>query len=69
MLSGRRKKDYAAESAADALEAQAEAMGVAQVAGSENGNVIAGDAGSNGYAADDEGDTFIESPEYETATA
>lgn len=29
MLSGRRKKDYAAESAAEALEAQAEAMGVA----------------------------------------
>ena len=28
MLSGRRKKDYAAESAADALVAQAEAMGV-----------------------------------------
>ncbi len=27
MLSGRRKKDYAAESSADALEAQAEAMG------------------------------------------
>ncbi len=27
MLSGRRKKDYAAESAAEALEAQAEAMG------------------------------------------
>ena len=27
MLSGRRKKDYAAESAADALEAQAEALG------------------------------------------
>ncbi len=29
MLSGRRKKDYAVESAADALAAQAEAMGVA----------------------------------------
>jgi single-strand DNA-binding protein len=28
MLSGRRKKDYAAESAAEALAAQAEAMGV-----------------------------------------
>ena len=27
MLSGKRKKDYAAESAADALEAQANAMG------------------------------------------
>ena len=33
MLSGRRKKDYAAESAAEALEAQAEAMGVAAEAG------------------------------------
>ncbi len=29
MLSGRRKKDYAVESAADALEAQAEALGAA----------------------------------------
>ena len=29
MLSGRRKKDYAAESAADALAAQAEALGIA----------------------------------------
>lgn len=29
MLSGRKKKDYAAESAAEALEAQAEAMGAA----------------------------------------
>ena len=29
MLSGRRKKDYAAESAADALAAQAEALGLA----------------------------------------
>jgi single-strand DNA-binding protein len=28
MLSGRKKKDYAAESSAEALEAQAEAMGV-----------------------------------------
>jgi hypothetical protein len=28
MLSGRRKKDYAAESAAEALAAQAEALGV-----------------------------------------
>jgi single-strand DNA-binding protein len=29
MLSGRRKKDYAAESAAEALAAQAEALGIA----------------------------------------
>ncbi len=35
MLSGRRKKDYAAESAADALEAQAEALGVAPDADDE----------------------------------
>jgi hypothetical protein len=28
MLSGRRKKDYAAESAAEALEAQADQMGI-----------------------------------------
>ena len=28
MLSGRRKKDYAAETAAEALESQAEAMGL-----------------------------------------
>ena len=33
MLSGRKKKDYAAESAAEALAAQAEAMGVEPLAG------------------------------------
>ena len=32
MLSGRRKKDYAAESAAEALAAQAEALGIASAA-------------------------------------
>jgi single-strand DNA-binding protein len=32
MLSGRRKKDYAAESAAEALAAQAEALGMASAA-------------------------------------
>jgi single-strand DNA-binding protein len=38
MLSGRRKKDYAAESAAEALAAQAEAMGVSpDSAGGTNG--------------------------------
>jgi len=31
MLSGRRKKDYAAESAAEALASQAEAMGIEPV--------------------------------------
>ena len=35
MLSGRRKKDYAAESAAEALEAQAEAMGAASAEADE----------------------------------
>src|SRR5918999_3704090 len=35
MLSGRRKKDYAAESAADALAAQAEALGIASAASDE----------------------------------
>jgi single-strand DNA-binding protein len=33
MLSGRRKKDYAAESSAEALVSQAEAMGIAPVEG------------------------------------
>ncbi len=36
MLSGRRKKDYAAESAAEALEAQAEALGTAPDAESDD---------------------------------
>lgn len=39
MLSGRRKKDYAAESAAEALEAQAEALGTAPDAGSDDEDV------------------------------
>jgi single-strand DNA-binding protein len=33
MLSGRRKKDYAAESSAEALASQAEAMGIAPIDG------------------------------------
>ena len=37
MLSGRRKKDYAAESAAEALEAQGEAMGERQAATAGSG--------------------------------
>jgi hypothetical protein len=35
MLSGRRKKDYAAESAAQALETQAELMGIDPVDGDD----------------------------------
>jgi single-strand DNA-binding protein len=35
MLSGRRKKDYAAESAAQALETQAELMGIDPIAGDD----------------------------------
>ena len=48
MLSGKRKKDYAAESAAQALEAQAAAMGFtpAAVASAEL-------ASSDGIAADE----------------
>jgi single-strand DNA-binding protein len=38
MLSGRRKKDYAAESAAEALAAQAEAMGVDPLEPAETGS-------------------------------
>ena len=38
MLSGRRKKDYAAESAGDALAAQAEAMGVEPLDGLDDGS-------------------------------
>ncbi len=45
MLSGRRKKDYAAESAAEALAAQAEALGIA--------SATSGD-GAPAFAADDE---------------
>ena len=38
MLSGRRKKDYAAETAADSLEAQAARYGVASAASDETAN-------------------------------
>jgi single-strand DNA-binding protein len=48
MLSGKRKKDYAAESAADALAAQAAAMGVAPV--------FSADAADNGNGPDDADD-------------
>ena len=42
MLSGRRKKDYAAESAAEALAAQAEALGIASAA-SETDHAVSAD--------------------------
>ena len=48
MLSGKRKKDYAAESAADALAAQATALGVAPV--------FSADAADNGNDPDDADD-------------
>ena len=50
MLSGRRKKDYAAESAADALAAQAEAMGVEPLDGLDDGSGL-GDADDSAVAA------------------
>ncbi len=52
MLSGKRKKDYAAESAADALEAQASAMGF--VPQDESENAIDSDAESIVEAEEDE---------------
>ncbi len=44
MLSGKRKKDYAAESAAEALAAQAAAMGVAPVFSADPADEAAADA-------------------------
>ena len=46
MLSGRRKKDYAAESAADSLQAQAQKMGIDPVDGEEAGAFAAASAAS-----------------------
>jgi single-strand DNA-binding protein len=43
MLSGRRKKDYAAESSAEALASQAEAMGIAPIDG-EAPSILVADA-------------------------
>jgi single-strand DNA-binding protein len=59
MLSGRRKKDYAAETAATALEAQATAAGIAPDAGEP----IADDAGFSvtpGGEDDEEEDELLE---------
>jgi single-strand DNA-binding protein len=44
MLSGKRKKDYAVEAAAEALVAQAAAMGISATDGSETETVIETDA-------------------------
>ena len=54
MLSGKRKKDYAAESAADALEAQANAMGFVPQDDADGGEAIDSDAESIEEAEEDE---------------
>jgi hypothetical protein len=61
MLSGRRKKDYATESAADALAAQADAMGLEPVD-------EAGYAASAAAVSDDTDDE-LEDAELEAAAA
>jgi single-strand DNA-binding protein len=61
MLSGRRKKDYATESAAEALAAQADRMGLEPID-------EAGYAASAQAASDDEDDDAVEA-ELETAAA
>jgi single-strand DNA-binding protein len=63
MLSGRAKKDYHAETAAAALEAQAQAAGIAPDAGEP----IADDAGFSVPAGDDEEDEEDELLEEATA--
>jgi single-strand DNA-binding protein len=63
MLSGRRKKDYATESAADALAAQADRMGIEPID-------EAGYAASAAAVADDpDDDDEIQSAELEAAAA
>jgi single-strand DNA-binding protein len=54
MLSGKRKKDYAAESAADALEAQANAMGFVPQDGAAADDAIGDDADALDDAEEDE---------------
>ena len=51
MLSGRRKKDYAAETAADALTAQADKLGIA--AGDDDDEASADGVASDGIPADE----------------
>ncbi len=65
MLSGRRKKDYAAESAGEALAAQASAMGFAPLAAEdeeEPGEIEA-------TAAEASGEPFDEAAELEAVVA
>lgn len=52
MLSGRRKKDYATESAAEALAAQADAMGVGPT--EDGGYPSTGASGATGFGVSDE---------------
>ena len=56
MLSGKRKKDYAAESAAQALEAQAAAMGFTQGASAyePNAPAAAGDSDAGTASAEED---------------
>ena len=54
MLSGRRKKDYAAESAAEALEAQGEAMGERQAATAGSGPEAPDESGATGAEEEEE---------------
>jgi single stranded DNA-binding protein len=56
MLSGRRKKDYAAETAAQALETQAEVMGLDPL-------------GPDDYAEDAEGALAAPEPDFDAAQA
>lgn len=65
MLSGKRKKDYAAESAADALAAQAEAMGVAPIYGA----VPADEETAAGEAGDSDDDSAEASDEEQLVAA
>jgi len=51
MLSGRRKKDYAAESAAEALAAQAEALGIASSDSESDADDVASDQETDLVAA------------------
>ena len=60
MLSGRRKKDYAAESAADALAAQAQALGFAAISTAETDELDERDDDQPETAEDDVLDRTLE---------
>jgi len=60
MLSGRRKKDYAAESAADALAAQAQALGFAAISTAETDELDEPDDDEPETAEDDVLDRTLE---------